>query len=194
MLGGEKVLHIFELPAINFDSMLKVTFRLIFWISLSFLAISLWTLTIGQTLNYEFRNTKFESDFYYYIFTLTPIAILLTLFGTIKKRHDIIRKIMTIILTAGLALLCFFFLLNNMFSIGFGAWTTFNISYENKYNPDQQIREQRYDAGALGYGSSRVVTVKPFAGLFWKVTPVDTNKIDKVEWIRVDKEGDVKFP
>jgi hypothetical protein len=174
--------------------MLKVTFQLIFWISLIFLAVALWTLTVGQTLNYEFRNTKVESDFYYYIFTLTPVAILLTLFGTIKKQHDIIRKILTIILTAGLALFCFLFLLNNMFSIGFGAWTTFNIAYENKHNRDQQIREQRYDAGALGYGSTRVVAVKPFAGLFWKITPVDTTKIDKAKWIRLDKEGDVKFP
>ncbi len=125
---------------------------------------------------------------------MTPVAILLTLFGTVKKRHDIIRKIMTIILTAGVALLCFFYLLNNIFTIGFGAWTTFNIAYENKHHPEQQIREQRYDAGALGYGGNRVVEIKPFASLFWKVTHVDTTKIDKANWIRVDKEGDVRFP
>jgi hypothetical protein len=99
---------------------------------------------------------------------LTPIAILLTLFGTIKKRHDVIRKFITIILTAALALLCFLFLLNNMFTIGFGAWTTFNIAYENKHDSEQQIREQRYDAGALGYGSKRVVEVKPFGYVLTK--------------------------
>ncbi len=86
------------------------------------------------------------------------------------------------------------YLLNNIFSIGFGAWTTFNIAYESRHNSEQQIREQRYDAGALGYGSNRVVEVEPFAGLFWKVTPVDTTKMDKSVWLRVDKEGEVKFP
>jgi len=70
----------------------------------------------------------------------------------------------------------------------------FLMSKRNKHNPEQQIREQRYDVGALGYGGNRVVEVKPFTRLFWKVTPVDTTKINKADWIRVDKEGDVKFP
>jgi len=86
------------------------------------------------------------------------------------------------------------FLLNHLFTIGFGAWTTFNIAYETKTNPEQQSREQRYDLGAFGYGSNRVVEVKPFAGLIWQVSPVDTAKIDKTIWIRVDKEADEKYP
>lgn len=178
----------------QFDNMFKVTFRFIFWISAIFLAISIWTLTVGRVLNYEFRNTRLESDFYYWIFTLTPIFILLTFFGTIKKRHGVFRKVLIIILTVSIAAFCFFYLLSNMLRIGFGAWTTFNIAYENKNNSEPQIREQRYDAGALGYGGYRVVEVKPFAILFWKVTPVDTTKIDKSDWKRVDKEGDLKFP
>lgn len=174
--------------------MLKVTLRLIFRLSLLFLAISLWTLTIGQVLPYEFRDTKVASDFYYYLFTWTPIAILLTLTGTVKREHDIFKKVLTVVLTITIAVLCFFYLLNNMFSIGFGAWSTFNIAYESRQHPERQIREQRYDAGALGYGSDRVVEVRPFAGLFWKVSPVDTTVIDNTKWRRVDKEGDGKFP
>ena len=86
------------------------------------------------------------------------------------------------------------FLLNNLFTIGFGAWTTYNIAYEDKTNPERQIREQRYDVGALGYGEDRIVEVKPFAGLFWKVATVDTTNMDRAKWIRVDKEADMKFP
>lgn len=159
-----------------------------------FLSISLCIITIGQALSYEFRNTDFGKEFYFYIFTLLPVAILLTLFGTIKRKHSVIRKTTTIILTAAFASFCFLFLLNNIFTIGFGAWKTFNIAYENKHAPEHQIIEQRYDIGALGYGDSRVVEVKPVAGIFWKVIKVDTNKIDKTNWMRVDKEGDVKFP
>jgi hypothetical protein len=38
------------------------------------------------------------------------------------------------------------------------------------------------------------VEVKPFAKIFWKVSPIDTAKINKTEWTRVDKEADVSFP
>ena len=142
----------------------------------------------------KFRDTKIASDFYYYLFTWKPIAIALTPFGTIKKKHDIFRKALTAVLTITIAVLYFFYLLNNMFSIGFGAWSTFNIAYENRQQPERQIREQHYDAGALGYGGGRVVEVRPFAGLFWKVSPVDTTILDQTEWRRVDREADVKFP
>ncbi len=104
------------------------------------------------------------------------------------------RKLLTIFATIGLTVLTFMFLLNNLFTIGFGAWTTFNIAYENKANSDRQIREQRYDVGALGYGGNRIVEVKPFAELFWQVSSVDTTKIDTAKWKRVGKEADVKFP
>jgi hypothetical protein len=176
------------------SNMLKLLYRIIFWSSLLFLAVFLWTVTIGQTNNFDFRNHKTANDFYNVILGGTPIAIFLTLFGTLKTHHDKARKLLTIFATIGLTVLTFMFLLNNLFTIGFGTWTTFNIAYQDKTNPERQIREQRYDVGALGYGSERIVEVKPFAGLFWQVSTVDTNKIDKTKWVRVDKEADIKFP
>lgn len=174
--------------------MFKALYRLIFWTSLLFLAVLLWTLTIGQTINYEFKDSKTANNFYNVILGGTPIAILLTLFGTFKKHHDNVRKLLTICSTVGVTVVAFMFLLNNLFTIGFGTWTTFNIAYEDKTNPERQIREQRYDVGALGYGDDRIVEVKPFGGLFWKVVTVDTTNIDSAKWIRVDKEADMKFP
>jgi|SRR5688572_7530765 len=174
--------------------MLKVLYKLIFYCSLLFLAVFLWTVTVGQTINYEFRDNRTAGNFYNIILGGTPIAILLTLFGTLKRRYDMTRKLLTIFATVGLTLLTFMFLLYNLFTIGFGVWTTFNIAYEHKTNPKRQIREQRYDVGALGYGGSRIVEVKPFAGLFWNVSLVDTTKVDTSKWKRVDKEEGVKFP
>lgn len=174
--------------------MLKFLYGLIFWGSLLLLAVFLWTVTIGQTIHFEFSDRKTSSDFYNIILSGTPIAILLTLFGTLKQNHDKARKLFTIFGTIGLAMFAFMLLLNIVFTIGFGTWTTFNIAYENKTNPERQIREQRYDVGTLGYGSDRIVEVKPFAGLFWQVSQVDTTKIDKTKWKRVDREADIKFP
>lgn len=174
--------------------MLKNLYQLIFWSSLCFLAVSTWALTFGQRVSYEFNNPDLSSDFYQVLFGGTPIAILLTLFGTLKMQQSSQGKLVTVFITLALSLFSFLFLLNNLFTIGFGGWTTFNIAYEYKTNPEIQIREQRYDVGALGYRGNRVVEVKPVAFLFWEVAPIDTTRMDKSLWKRVDKEGDIKFP
>ena len=81
-----------------------------------------------------------------------------------------------------------------MFMIGFGAWVTLNIKYEDKSNPNHQIREQIFDIGALGYGDTRVAEVKPFAIIFWEVSEIDTTTIDKTKWKLINKDLDIKTP
>jgi len=174
--------------------MLRLLIRIIFWGSILFLAFFLWTVTLGQTINYEFRDNKLADEFYSLMLGGTPLVILLTLFGTFKKRHSATTKLLSILVTVGAAALTFMFLVSNLFTLGFGTWTTFNIAYEHERNPERQVREQRYDAGALGYGGNRIVEVRPFAGFFWKILPVDTTKLDKTEWRRIDQESDIRFP
>ena len=174
--------------------MLRIIFKIIFYCSIVFLIILLWTVICGQKVNIDFRDSHIQSQFYSILFMGMPIAILLTLFGSIRKCYSRKRKILTIIATGLLSIFSFFYIMGSMFTIGFGHWSTMNIAYESKGNPSIQIREQQYDIGALGYGERRVVEVKPFLLLFWKTIPVDTVTIDKTQWRRIDKEGDVKFP
>ncbi len=174
--------------------MLKDIYRIVFYISLFILSVFLWTVTFGQKINIEFKDHRIAHTFYDFILIATPLAILLTLFGTLKKAHNKTRKIFTILATIGVIVLTYLIWINFLFTIGFGRWTTFNIAYEYRTNPNRQIREQRYDVGALGYGGKRIVEVRPFAGLFWNVSTVDTTSIDKKDWIRINKEVDVKFP
>ena len=158
------------------------------------LFICIWTLTIGQSVNYEFQDSYLASEFYYYVFLWTPVLILLTLFGTVKKSHSNFTKTIVIIATILSSIASFFILLKYIFMIGFGAWITLNIKYEDKSNPKHQIREQIFDIGALGYGDTRVAEVKPFAFLFWKVNEIDTNTIDKMKWKLINKDLDIKTP
>lgn len=167
---------------------------MIFWISVICLSICIWTLTIGQSIDYEFQDKYRSCDFYYYIFLWTPVFILLTLFGTVKKNHSVIVKIIIIVATILSSVACFFVLINYMFMIGFGAWETLYIKYENKSNPEHQIRKQIFDVGAFGYGSTRVLEIKPFAILFWEINEIDTSAIDKTKWILVNKEVNIRLP
>ncbi|MFN3918006.1 MAG: hypothetical protein ACK4K0_09720 [Flavobacteriales bacterium] len=51
-----------------------------------------------------------------------------------------------------------------------------------------------YDIGAFGYGGKRIVVVEPFLKYWIKPTPIDTQLMNKEDWIYVNKQGDIKFP
>lgn len=167
---------------------------MIFWITIMFILSSFFALTIGQHLPIEFKNTKISSDYYFIVFTYLPFAILLSLIGTIKKKNKIEKNWIIGIMTVIGAVACFFYLTSIMFSVGFGAWTTETILYENTDNKNITIKKQIYDAGALGYGGDRIVKLTPFLYYFRIVEETDTTKIDKSKWIFVNKEGDIKVP
>ena len=57
----------------------------LFWSSIAFLLLFLWTVSFGQWSNLEFRDQELRSDFYNILFDGTPLAVLATLSGTIKK-------------------------------------------------------------------------------------------------------------
>lgn len=168
--------------------------RFLFYCSLLFLIVFLWTVTIGPVINIEFKDYKLSGAFYNIVYAGAPVALLLTLLGTYKKHHSKKRKGLTVGATIGATILLLLFILNTFFTTGFGVWTTNAIAYQNNKHPHWQIREQQYDIGAFGYGGNRVVTVKPFAFLFWKVDHTDTNKIDKKAWTRVAQTADVLLP
>ena len=121
-----------------------------------------------------------------------PIAILLTLFGTLKKENTKTRNWTYIGITILTSILSFILMISLIFNIGFGTWTTFAILYRNK-TENKVIKHQRYDIGALGYGRERIVEMKPFLKYWVLVTEVDTTKIDKKQWKFVNEAGDIKW-
>jgi hypothetical protein len=174
--------------------MIKILKRIVFIASLIAIAVFLWAVTFGQIINVDFRDAELSNVFYMALFWGFPAALLLTLFGTLKRAQPGRIRILIVLLTVGASIGTFVFLLSNIFIIGFGQWSTFNISYEHRDDPGRQVHEQRYDIGALGYGHSRVVEVAPFAFFFWKTKAVDTTTLDPAAWRRVDREADVHFP
>lgn len=169
-------------------------YKFIFWLALTIIAISIFTLTIGQIIPIEFKNNTNQSDFYSFIFFGLPISICLTLFGTIKSKNNKSKNLLIGFLTIVLSIMCFLVLVTSIFSIGFGAWTNETILYRNKYNKELTIKQQIYDLGAFGYGKRRTAELKPFLNYFEIVKIVDTTKIDKTKWLKVNEEGDLNFP
>jgi len=73
------------------------------------------------------------------------------------------------------------------------CWTDYTIIYENIKNPEIKIKDQIFDEGALGYGSHRIVEINPILSDLISVKTIDTNKINKSEWKRINLDR-LKFP
>lgn len=128
------------------------------------------------------------------MFLYVPLAIVLTLAGTLKKGNTTAENLGVVISTVIVLAISVYVLVTMMFSLGFIVWTNEAILYRNREHVSHTINMQLADQGALGYGSRRIVLIKPFTPLFNNVTEVDTKKLNKSEWEYVNEEGDLKFP
>jgi len=173
--------------------MTKAIRKTIFWIAITFIGLTLFTLTIGQLLPYEFADYKLQHKFYDIIIQGLPIAVLLTLFMTIKRDNSKIKNWTWGSLTVLTAILCFVGQLIMLFTFGFGAWTTLRTVYVHK-TENREIKEQLYDVGAFGYGGRRTVETKPFLKYWIQPTQIDTLKMEKKQWVFVNRQGDIKSP
>lgn len=171
------------------DYFLRVTFV----VSVFIIFLLIIVFIFRDIIPIEIINREFQSNVYIYMFFALKISIFLTLTGTIRQCKTILGKTIVVIATTLLSGLISYYLINNLFKFGFGNWVTYSILYQHKKD-NRQIIEQVYDIGAIGYGEKRIVEIKPILNIWNKIELVDTNKIEKSEWIFVDKQGDIKFP
>ena len=172
---------------------MQVIKETVFWTAIAFILLTIFSLTVGQILPYEFADYKIMHKFYDTIMQGLPFAILLTLFGTIKRKNTKTQNFTFLGITVLISITLFFILVSLMFRIGFGAWTTVSTIYKHK-TEDKVIEEQLFDAGALGYGGQRIVEIKPLLKYWVLPIKIDTLKINKNEWRLVNEQGDIKVP
>ena len=172
---------------------MKVIKKTIFWNAIVFIGLTIFALTVGQILPYEFADYKIMHKFYDTILQGLPIAILLKLFRTIKLQNTKVKNWTFLGLTVLTSLFSFYIMVSLIFKIGFGTWTTVTTIYRHK-TEDRVIKDQLFDVGALGYGGQRIVEIKPFLKYWILLTTIDTLTINKDEWQFVNEQGDIIFP
>jgi len=168
---------------------MKASNKVIFGMAIVFVGLAIFTFTLGQILPVEFADYKVQHKFYRIIIEGLPIAVLLTLFGTVKQENSKTKNWMFGILTVLASILCLVGQFFMILAFGFGVWTTDSILCKHKtYN--REIKEQIYDLGAFGYGGHRTVEIQPFLTFWILPTKNDTATIDKKEWDFINKQGD----
>src|SRR5437667_6672788 len=111
---------------------IKIFLRIIFWLAIIFTIISFYSLTKAQNINIEFADWRLMQKYYEIVLEWLPITVLLTLFGTMKRKNSKLKNIVIAISTITISVFSFFIIVSAMFSIGFGAWINSSILYENR--------------------------------------------------------------
>ena len=120
----------------------------IFYLTILFFLLLIGALISFSTYSLEFKSKTFGSDLFFYLVFLIPLAILLTLSGTLNKRNTSNRNWRIGGITVFSAISVFLIMLSLLVQSG-GGWTNESILYRNKKEPNISINEQIWDAGAL---------------------------------------------
>lgn len=160
--------------------------KIVFWSSIILLCFWILTAILGIFLPVEFANEDSRLIIESTRGFSFPIAVLGTLTGTLKRKDtkgDFLIKIVLTIIAA-----VFSFYIIALYALGnLCSYTTSSVFFENKQNSSIKIVERSFGCGAVdGLPSSlhvhKVREISPY--LIW-VTNIDTNTINKDEWIRI---------
>ena len=159
-------------------------FRFIFWFSIALLVFCATVPFIGRVIPLTYT----DGDGFFAGFSAgIPLAILLTLSGTLKKRDhviDIIAKIVATVLVSAVTLYIL-----ALVSLGDMCRSTVERAlFENRNDHSDKIVLRSFGCGATdGTSSSHAVVRAKYitSNLFWR-TNIDTTKLDRTVWVRVD--------
>ncbi len=161
----------------------NIILKVIFWLSLLFIVVAIYSLTLTQHINYEFADWEVRNEFYGVILFGLPVAVLLTLTGSIKKTNNMMQNTMVIGSSVLTSIIAFNLMTSMLFSVGFITFTNDTILYKHRYKKRVTISEQRirYN-GTIGFYKQRIVQIEPLLTFWNKVTPIDTATINRAEW------------
>jgi hypothetical protein len=140
---------------------------------------------IGYFLPLEFTNERVPDSFEQFRFYALPLLLLLTLFGTLRKKDTQGTNTLKVVTTSIAALFCFLLLFFSAFA-GMCRWTTSKTLFYNRKDQTTRIVLREFGCGATDSGKptykvSKVITITP--GLLL-ITDIDTARVDRNIWVR----------
>jgi hypothetical protein len=165
-------------------------FKRKFSIAFFIMLFCLFCFTAGQYIPVYFTNSDQRLWFYIVLLLLLLGSTAVSLAKYIKGQGKVNYwwAITWSILLTTLITLVFGVL---TLSLLMGTWTDVTTIYVQKNNPDVKIVSRYWNEGAFGGGTSRddyfIVVRRPVTPLFILETSVDTNKINKTEWVKLIK-------
>lgn len=162
--------------------------KTIFWLTVVFISVAVFALTFAQASAYEFADWRLSRKFYDLIMAGLPVAVLLTLTGTIKRTNNKSKNITIVVATITGTIVTLFILVSMTFSVGFLTITNHTLLYRLRTNPNTTIMVQHVGQGAFGADGQRIVKLEPFLTIWNKTTIIDTAMINKEDWVFINEK------
>lgn len=155
--------------------------KIIFWLSIGWIIICVFALTVGQYLPFEFHNEKSSRGFYILVCLTFPLSVLLTARRANSNKNQTVKVVAIVF-----SILSFLFLSILVFGKTMCGYTTDEIVFVNKSDSSSKIIKKHYGCGAWDSDLPKYefYETKVFTRQMSYSKRVDTLLIDKNLWIR----------
>jgi hypothetical protein len=172
---------------------MKIVFKLLYSLTIGFIVSCILLLILMNAFPLDFSDERYSDIFDSVVFAGIPIAILLTLsrlgFKVRLTKSQVRSSILcTILLSAGCFILFIFYSLATL-GTSMCAWSSGEVLYRNNTKSSQKIIKRYFGCGATDSSpaSAAVFEVQQVTPLLIYVTKVDTTKLDRRNWTRVNQ-------
>lgn len=161
--------------------------KTICWAAIVFLILWIIRPLVWYILGLEFASDSTNSSYKKLMFYAVPIAMLLTLFGTIKAGDKGTQIAAKVLATVGVSFMVIFLMIISILT-DMCVWTNGKVLYESKLEPNTKIIEREYGCGAFDSEPPTIgiYKVQNFTKYFIRSTEINVSSIDKNEWIPVN--------
>jgi hypothetical protein len=166
---------------------MKIFRKIVFGIALVFLFLWMISPIVRAVLNLEFASDSFKMDYKQFLFYAVPIAVILTLCGTLRKLDKIVILLVKIFGTLAIAVIFIGLIAISVFG-DMCIYTEKEVLFESKTKPDTKIVVREFGCGATDSQgpSESVFEIQYCNDYFIRTRKIDTTKIDRNEWIKVE--------
>ena len=156
---------------------------MILWISIIWIFVCLFILTIGQYLPFRFSSDNSAQTFYILVWLTFPAAVLLTLLHKDQVTNRRPFKGLKIFI----AVVSFLFLSLYVFGKTMCGYITDDILFINKSDTTLKIIKRHYDCGAYDSDLPKYefYKMKSLTKQILYAKQIDTTQLNKDEWTRM---------
>lgn len=167
---------------------MRLFLKILFWSSIIFLATCVIIGILGLFFQVEFVDYNTAIFFNKIKLYGIPISILLTLTGTLRPKDKTGLIIGKIFATLGVLLIVFIIGIVSMFDLC--GWLIDDTLFTKKNDSTEKIQIRHYDCGAVDSDKPnyKIVKIEKIGKYFLYTSKVDTNKIDRNDWVRMKIE------
>ena len=160
--------------------------KFIFILSLTLIAVIILIFLAGNFIPLEFANAREEEQYESGRFVVLFAATLLTITGTVKKKDDKKTVSAKIFLTMLAAMIPVFIAFGTGLD-GMCGHSIVKTLFEKNNDPSEKIVIRDFGCGATDSSPSvrSVEKLSYYTSHFYIASPVDTMKLDRDQWVRV---------